>query len=66
MIDSNRLIAMREIETNLRAELAEARKPNCRTCFYFRYLFEACSAPAPCKAGSMYDGMEPLRLYEDI
>jgi hypothetical protein len=49
----------------LRAELAEARKPDCRTCVYYYMPLRSCGARNGCTAGDAYSpASTPVRLYE--
>ena len=55
-----------EIE-RLRAELVEARKPDCRTCAYCRTMIPECRLlGAVCVGGDHYiiSGCVPVRVYE--
>jgi len=53
---------------SLRAELTEARKPDCRMCSYFMPRVHACCVPGiDCNNGDRFEDIfntEPLRLYE--
>ena len=52
----------------LRAELTEARKPDCRMCSYFMPRVRACCVPGiDCNNGDRFEDIfntEPVRLYE--
>lgn len=54
----------------LRAELAEARKPDCRTCVHFSEDYEQghecllAGGPFTCTNGEFYKRADPMRLYE--
>jgi hypothetical protein len=54
----------------LRAELVEARKPDCRTCVHFSEDYEQghecllAGGPFPCTNGEFYKRADPVRLYE--
>jgi len=54
--------------SRLRAELTEARKPDCRMCSYFMPRVRACCVPGiDCNNGDRFEDIfntEPVRLYE--
>ncbi len=55
-----------EIE-RLRAELAELRKPDCRTCWHFdehAFICTRATRIAICRTGEGYQRADPVRLYE--
>ena len=61
------LAASKEI-TSLRAELTEARKPDCRLCEHFDDWDMDCvlrGTAAACVGGHNYLGVTPVRLYEN-
>lgn len=58
--------AWEEIE-HLRAELAELRKPDCRTCWHFdehAFICTRATRIAICRTGEGYQRADPVRLYE--
>lgn len=51
--------------SRLRAELTEARKPDCKACVYYYMPLRSCGARNGCTAGDAYSpASAPLRLYE--
>jgi hypothetical protein len=51
----------------LRAELAELRKPDCRTCWHFdehAFICTRATRIAICRTGEGYQRADPVRLYE--
>lgn len=64
--ESRRHEVMRE-RNALRAELAELRKPDCRTCWHFdehAFICTRATRIAICRTGEGYQRADPVRLYE--
>lgn len=58
-------VALLADNKRLRAEVAEARKPDCRTCVYYYMPLRSCGARNGCAAGDAYSpASAPVRLYE--
>lgn len=58
---------MAELVAELRDELAELRKPDCRTCWHFdehAFICTRATRIAICRTGEGYQRADPVRLYE--
>ena len=59
--------AAADVIERLRAELAEARKPDCHSCNWFNARDVSCvleGGESECVNGDNYEYADPLRLYE--